>query len=135
MSHALSCPRHPHLALIDTAGKGRGVIATAPIAADELLEVVPVIPLTIADAERILPTHIENYVFKWEESDETGLPLHSTAVALGFISLLNHSATPNANFTCDMVQRIIRLRSARAIAANEEITIDYACDLWFEVKE
>lgn len=55
-------------------------------------------------------------------------------LALGVGSLFNHSQQPNLNYTIDHDQLVIRFRAARAIAANEELTITYGSSskLWFE---
>lgn len=132
---SVACHRSPHIAVTDLPGKGRAVIATQSISAHAVLEVAPVIPLTMADSQAILPTHIENYVFQWQENDENGLPQHAVAVALGLVSLCNHSPDANADFVCDHAQRVVRLTSNRTIHAGEEITIDYAIPLWFEAVE
>jgi len=57
-------------------------------------------------------------------------------LSLGVGSLFNHSQHPNLNYTVDHDQLIIRYRAARAIAAQEELTITYGSSskLWFEDK-
>jgi SET domain-containing protein len=44
-------------------------------------------------------------------------------IGVGFASLYNHAVTPNAVFV--LTQDAIIIRSSQAIAAGEEVTIDY----------
>lgn len=129
MSTSLACPRHPHLVVATTEGKGRSVLATAAIAAGEVLETSPVLRLSNRDAEIIQPTQVEDYVFHW---DEEGF---STAIVMGITSLVNHSSVPNAAFRVNKTDHTATLLAKRDIAADEEITIDYGVALWFDAKE
>jgi len=118
-------PRHPALRVAELTGKGRGLIGAAAIGRGELLELSPVIPLRREElGERA--TGIFSYPFDWPD------PPYAEAVALGLISLINHSAAPNADWELDIPNRAIRLFAARDIAAGEEITIDYGIPLWFD---
>ena len=45
----LDLPRHPALRVADFPGRGRGLVAGAPIRKGELLEIAPVIPLRRED--------------------------------------------------------------------------------------
>lgn len=129
MTTQTACPRHPHLAITTIEGKGRGVFTTASIPAGTLLETSPVLRLSLKDAKTVEPTHVEDYVFKW---DEEGF---STALVLGITSLVNHSETPSADFDLNKTDHTVTLRAMRDLVAGEEITIDYGIALWFEAKE
>lgn len=118
-------PRHPALRVAELAGKGRGLVSAAPISRGETLEVAPVIPLR-RDELGARAEGIFSYPFDWPE------PPFVEAVALGLISLINHSPTPNADWELDIPNRGIRLFAARDIPAGEEITIDYGIPLWFD---
>lgn len=122
---ALELQRHAALRIAEFDGKGRGLLAAAPIAAGVLLDVAPVIPMTPADASAP-GTVLYDYPFRWDD------PPYVEAIALGAISMANHSADANARFETDIPLRVVRLFAARDIAAGEEITIDYAIPLWFE---
>ena len=56
-------------------------------------------------------------------------------MALGVISLVNHSADPNAGVWQDYAQERMVLESLRPISAGEEILIDYEIELWFDPVE
>ena len=115
----------------DSPGKGLGVFAKRPIAAEEVIEVAPVLFVnTVEFANPDKSNLANNYVFYWEDG--------IVAVALGYGSLYNHAPDPNAEFehTDDSLIFIAR----RDIAAGEEITIHYHNDpddptpMHFEVK-
>lgn len=129
--------QHPSLQLVEFPGKGRGVVASAPIAAGETLEIAGILPLTPDEAKALGSTIIDNYVFRWHEKEDPQSPVKvdDFAVILGVTSLLNHRADSNADFEKDFTTNTVRLSARRDIAAFEEITIDYDCELWFEVKE
>ena len=124
MTTLLAFPRHPDIRVADFPGKGRGLVAGNAIPAGELLELAPVIPLRREDLGQ-RSEGIFSYPFDWPE------PPYAEAVALGVISLINHSATPNADFEIDIPNRSIRLFTTAAIAPGQEITIDYGIPLWF----
>ena len=121
----LACPRHPALRVADFSGKGRGLVAGGPISAGELLELAPAIPLRREELGN-RTEGIFSYPFDWPD------PPFAEAIALGMLSLVNHSPTPNADFETDIAARTIRLFAQRDIAEGEEITIDYGIPLWFE---
>ncbi len=124
----LAMPRHEALGVAEIPGKGRGLVACAELVRGQLLEVAPVIPMTFSDGtER--SSVLFNYPFAWEAEP------YVEAIALGAISMCNHSATANAWFEPDLANKVIRLFAARRIAAGEEITIDYGPDLWFEAEQ
>ncbi len=106
-------------------GKGRGLVATRAVAAGMLLEIAPLIPLTEADRPS-RGSVLYDYPFLWDE------PPFVEAIALGLVSLANHSDRPNAAFATDLARREIRLTALRDISPGEELTIDYEIPLWFD---
>lgn len=116
-------------------GKGRGVLAAEDICAGEIIERAPVLIIPAHDRELADKTIAFTYVFMWEhDTVEEDLYKHTgrSAIALGYVSLLNHSYTPNADFIRHIDERYIDLIANRNIAAGEEITIDYQMTLWFD---
>lgn len=107
-------------------GKGRGVVAAAPIAAGEIIEIAPVVRLTEDEETALNDTVLESYVFVWGEE---GYPF---ALVMGIISLINHKKEANTDLDTDYETQTMRLTAARDIAVGEEITIDYDCEIWFE---
>jgi SET domain-containing protein len=119
--------RHSDLAVIETAEKGRGVIATKFIPKNTILETSPVIRLTTDETQIVSKTLLDTYVFAWMD------PPYNTAIPLGIVTLVNHSANPNTTLKPDFISRTISISSLCDINPMEEITFDYDCDLWFEV--
>jgi len=53
-------------------------------------------------------------------------------LALGLLTLCNHSARPNARVDRNFARHTLDLIAVAPVAAGEEVTIDYGCVLWFE---
>jgi SET domain-containing protein len=112
--------------------KGRGVFASAPIAAGTLIEMAPVIIVPARECKLLDQTILHDYYFNWE-GDPDGGPggAESGAVALGLVALCNHSRRPRARVRRNLAQGTLDLVALVPIAAGEEVTIDYNCPLWF----
>lgn len=111
-------------------GKGRGVFATEDIAAGEVFEVCPAIPISREDYRHIAPTVLDQYLFQWREGDAEPYPL---ALVLGYGSLYNHSSKPNAEIEQIFDRNVVVFTAKTPIRAGEEICFDYECPIWFEV--
>jgi uncharacterized protein len=112
--------------------KGRGVFATAAIAAGAVIESAPVIVVSPEQCALLDRTILHDYYFDWEGGgDRPG----SGAVALGMVSLCNHSRRPTARVRRNLAQTTLDLVALMPIAAGEEITIDYNCPLWFDAQD
>ena len=110
------------------AGKGRGVVATAAIAAGETAERSPVLPLSLKDSEC---PGLYDYGLAWTENFDEPEPGRECCIGLGYLSLYNHSSAPNAVIEHHYDTREISVIAIRDIAAGEEITYDYVVPLWF----
>lgn len=103
----------------------RAVVATRDIEEGELIEACPVIRMKNTEVfgkTNPLPT-VSWYVFYWDEDPKlcsTGM----TALALGYGSLYNHSADPNARFE-RVNNDCLRIFAKRRIKKGEEVTIHY----------
>ncbi len=117
-----------NLEIRDDPGKGRGVYGIAPIPAGTLIEAAPVIILPAAQCTLLDQTILHDYYFRWDDDG-------SGAVALGLISLCNHSRRPRARVRCNLVQTTLDLIALALIPAGDEITIDYGCRLWFATQD
>lgn len=101
--------------------KGRSIVSTQDIKKDTLVISDFVIVLNEEEVKYIEKTKLINYVFSWENE--------SSALSLGYGSLLNHSDNPNLIFILDVKQNKLHFYSLRDISKNEELTIDYVyCD-------
>lgn len=139
----ISCPRHKDIAIVNTPEKGRGVIATAFIPAGSLIESAPVIRMKRQDTEAIADRILGTYVFEWidepkirdDEDEDPGISVYDSAVVLGLTSLFNHSDSPNSDFDVDFTNQLINMKTIKDVHTGEELTYDYGCKLWFEVRE
>jgi SET domain-containing protein len=110
-------------------GRGaRGVYATVPIEAGEIIERVPVLLIPKAQVFGDSPqaknaARISWYVFSWKVPTNR----EYVALALGYGSLYNHSFEPNARYEC-VAPDGIEFRSIRPIASGDEIMINYNGD-------
>lgn len=110
-------------------GKGRGVLATRAVAEGEPLCADACVTLTAEDCRRLEETSFHGHYFAHPETEGEG------CVVLGPTSLVNHSPDPNCRLEWADTPHagwIVRLLARRALAEGEELTIDYACPLWFE---
>lgn len=111
---------------------GRGVFATRPISAGELVHVAPVLVLSDEDFDQVAGTPFEGHLYEWAEG--------GAAFALGFGSVFNHATPSNLRYertddahpSAPAHAYIAR----RDVAEGEELTIDYVdgdeAELWFD---
>lgn len=111
--------RKPRLSVRVVPGMGRGVFAAEPIRKGRLIEACPVIPLAKGEEEDVTGRTLESYLFEWGDDGD------HFCLALGYGSLYNHSATPNASFETDPERMRIVFRAVRDIPEGRQILIDY----------
>jgi SET domain-containing protein len=117
----------PHLRIAESpTGAGRGVFAVRDIAVGEEIERCPMLITDGAQGEA-LTQGADGYVFGWGSE--------STALALGYGSLYNHSYVPNAE-TLETPEELV-ITALRDIADGDEVLINYmgtAQDgVWFDL--
>lgn len=93
-----------------------GVFADELILPGEVIEECPVIVF------EDYPAAIHNYIFNWDGQ--------KTVLALGSGSIYNHSDTPNAKYTKDIVRQTLTFVATKPIYRGEEILVNYGED-WF----
>lgn len=94
-------------------GRGLGVFASKDIPAGAVIERSPVI---LIPNSQITDDHVLNwYVYGGGRK---------SAVGLGYLSLYNHSKSPNA-FSMDDGQRAMSIIAKHAILTGHEVLIDY----------
>jgi uncharacterized protein len=124
----------PYLQLHKSSTAGRGVFTKKDIAADTVIEVSPVIVMSAADRVHLDKTLLHDYIFEWGDDKD------KCCMALGFIPMYNHSYKSNCEYFMDYEEDIIFVKTARAIKAGEELTINYNGDwndekkVWFNTK-
>jgi len=120
----------PSLYIGSSGLSGRGVYTSVPIEAGGMIEISPVIVLSSSDLKLVHQTFLHDYYFLWGKKEG--------AIALGYGSLYNHAADPNADYRMDYSNQSINFFCIRSIRAGEEITINYVDGeqekggLWFK---
>ena len=110
-------------------GRGRGVFARVPIPKDTIIETSAVLPLEPREQALIAQTQVDDYLFGWRDPDA---PQCDQVVVLGRLSMANHSEQPNTVLRSHYAERLIDWVALRDIAAGEELTFRYRCELWFQ---
>ncbi len=125
----------PCLYIVASEGKGRGVFTDAPILADTVIEIAPVIVMPAGERILLDQTLLHDYIFEWGEDKK------QCCMALGFVPIYNHSYESNCEYFMDYEAQTIMLKTVKNIAAYEEVLINYNGDfddkktLWFDAKE
>ena len=113
------------------AHHGRGMFASRKFLKGELIERAPVIVIDEKQWPSAEKTILSNYAFDWGEQDE------HAAIAFGYISIYNHSYSPNAQLEQMPDELMMEIIAIKDIEADEQITINYNGDpanqdaLWF----
>lgn len=120
-------PANDRLEIRSDPERGRGIFARRAIAAGTLIEAAPVVVVPPSERALLDKTVLHDYYFRWAEAADG----ESAAVALGLVALCNHSRRPRARVRRNLARETLDLVALVAIAAGDEVTIDYNCPLWF----
>ena len=107
------------------------MFASRSFSKGELIERAPIIPIDEKKWPNAAKTILSDYAFDWGQKDE------HAAIALGYISIYNHSYSPNAQLEQMLDELMMEIIAIKDIRAGEEITINYNGDpekqdpLWF----
>ena len=93
----------PFLTIASSSNRGRGVFTTEPISANTTIEIAPVIVVDAKDRDKLEQTLLYDYIFEWGEDCKMA------AVALGYISIYNHSNQPNCAYDMDFENQTISI--------------------------
>ena len=116
----------------NTESKGRGVFTTEKIKKGTVIEEAPVIVMNRDDKVLVDQTSLHDYIFDWGDDKD------KCCIALGFVSIYNHSYSSNCEYFMDFEEDTIQIKTIREIQAGEELTINYNGDwndkkpVWFE---
>jgi SET domain-containing protein len=120
---------------IETSGNmGRGVFTTENIEKDTIVEVSPVIVMSIEERKLLDQTLLHDYIFEWGNKKE------QCCMALGYVPVYNHSYKSNCEYEMDFDGQNITVKTVRFIKAGEELFINYNGEwnntkpLWFDAK-
>jgi SET domain-containing protein len=112
-------------------GHGRGMFAVRKFVKGELIERAPIIPIDAKKWPSAAKTILSDYAFDWGEKDE------HAAISLGYISIYNHSYSPNAQLEQMEDELMMDIIAIRDIEPGEQIMINYNGEpsnqdpLWF----
>jgi uncharacterized protein len=112
----------PSLRVVQVPGKGRGLVAGCALPRGHLVDVAPVLVIPARSTGVVQETVLGQYTFAWDE--HTG----SVALALGRVSLLNHSYEPNLAAEKRLSARTITFVTLRDVEKGEELTLNYHGD-------
>lgn len=113
---------------------GRGVFTTENIEKDTIVEVSPVIVMSIEERKLLDQTLLHDYIFEWGNKKE------QCCMALGYVPVYNHSYKSNCEYEMDFDGQNITVKTVRFIKAGEELFINYNGEwnntkpLWFDAK-
>ncbi|MCB0777233.1 MAG: SET domain-containing protein-lysine N-methyltransferase [Chitinophagaceae bacterium] len=124
----------PGLYIAETDQMGKGVFTTENLEADSVIEIAPVLVMSNDERKLLDQTLLHDYIFEWgEESTECCL-------ALGYVSIYNHSYESNCEYEMDFENKLIRIKTVRQVLAGEELFINYNGNwnnpkrVWFDTK-
>ena len=122
----------PFLTIAPSENRGRGVFTTEFIASGTTIEIAPVLVFNAIERNLLEQTNLYNYIFEW------GADNKSAAVALGYVSIYNHSHEANCIYDMDYENEQMSIITLRDIQVGEELFINYNADndsnepVWFE---
>ena len=82
-----------------TLAKGRGIFTREKIPADTVIEYSPVIVMTAEERVHLDKTLLHDYIFEW------GTDKDKCCLALGLISIYNHSYESNCEYFMDFEKK------------------------------
>lgn len=113
--------------------KGRGVFAQKRFLKGEVVDKAPVVVIPAEQVKFLDLTVLTNYYYDWEDK--------AVAIALGLVSLFNHSYHPNTYYVKKFAELEVECIAYRDIEVGEEITANYngspedRTSIWFDVVE
>ncbi|MBX2922914.1 MAG: SET domain-containing protein-lysine N-methyltransferase [Chitinophagaceae bacterium] len=125
----------PFLYIDHIKDKGRGVFTGKKIAADTIVETAPVIVMKGEDRKLLDQTPLHDYIFIWGEEK------NQCCMALGYISVYNHSYHSNCEYFMDFDEQVMFIKTVKAVNKGDELTINYngnwnnQTEVWFDAKE
>ena len=117
-----------------TGSMGRGVFTSENISKGIIVEESPVIVMTNDERKLLDQTLLHDYIFEWGEKKD------QCCMALGYVSVYNHSYKSNCEYEMDFENQVIRIKAMHFIKANDELFINYNGKwnddktVWFDAK-
>lgn len=105
--------------IASAADKGRGVFTKTDLKKNTIIEVAPVIVMSQKERSLLDQTLLYDYIFEWGKNHD------QCCMALGYVPLYNHSYSSNCEYEMNFKKKTITIKTVRAIAAGEELFINY----------
>jgi SET domain-containing protein len=124
----------PCLQVRSTKAMGNGVFTLEPLKNRTIIEVSPVVVMSADERRHLDKTLLHDYIFEWGDKGKM------CCLALGFVSIYNHSFNANCEYEMEYGQTLIRIKTVRRIEKGEELFINYngahdnAKPLWFDAR-
>ncbi len=118
----------PYLFIDNSENKGKGVFTNKKIMPETVIEISPVIVMEGEDRIHLDKTLMHDYIFEWGENNE------KCCVALGYLSIYNHSYKSNCEYFMDFNAQTMMIKTVKLILEGEELTLNYNGD-WNDPKE
>src|ERR1700734_3422461 len=112
----------PFLFFAPSDKRGRGVFTAENIMENTVIEISPVIVMTKEERKLLDKTLLHDYIFEW------GPDRKICCLALGYVSLYNHSYRSNCEYQMDYEEELVRIRTMCFIKKGEELFINYNGD-------
>jgi len=110
------------------------VFTSADITKNSIVEIAPVLVMGADERKLLDQTLLHDYIFEWGDDKQ------QCCVALGWVSVYNHSYKSNCEYDMDYDEKTITIKTIRKIKAGEELTINYngtwnnENKVWFEAE-
>jgi len=95
----------PCLYISGTKKMGKGVFTSEPIPRDSIIEISPVIVMDSRDRKLLDQTLLHDYIFEWGKNKQ------QCCVALGYVSMYNHSYASNCSYQMDYDAATVTIRT------------------------
>ena len=124
----------PILVVAPSDKRGRGIFTVSKIPANTIVEISPVLVLSEKDRKLAEKTMLYDYIFEWGKRRKKG------CVALGYLSIYNHSYNANCTYDMDFVAELMTITTVKDIEKGEELFLNYNAEaddqtpIWFDAK-
>src|ERR1700729_170349 len=99
----------PYLFIADSFNKGRGIFTSENISSGTVIEISPVIVMSKKERVMLDQTLLHDYIFEW------GNKKNKCCLALGYVSVYNHSYQSNCEYEMDYDEELISIKTMRYI--------------------
>ena len=90
------------------------------ISKGSVVEIAPVLVMSAKERKWLDKTLLHDYIFEWGNDNK------ECCMALGWVSVYNHSYKSNCEYEMDFEARTITIKTVRKIKAGEELFINYS---------